>query len=470
MADATASIERDPGSFRDPSGFVFRRDGIIYRQIDRPYADDWAAVRAAGLLDRLIARGALIAHDEVALELAADPSTAVAVIRPEPLAFVSYPYEWTFSQLKDAALLTLDVQREALAAGFVLKDASAFNVQYHRGRPTLIDSLSFEPAVPEAPWVAYRQFCEHFLGPLALMAYKDIRFGTILRDYLDGIPLDLTSKLLPRRTRLRLGLAAHIHLHARAQRRYADEAVEGGSRGGMSRSRQDALLTSLRTTVEKLEWRPAGTEWADYAEHTSYDAAATDAKADLVRRYLRDAGSQAVWDLGANTGTYSRIAADEGAWVLAPDGDPAAAERLYRALDVAGRGRILPLVIDLANPSPDLGWAGRERASLTARSNADTVMALALIHHLAIGRNVPLGSIADYFARLAPNAIVEWVPKEDPMVVKLLASRRDVFADYTLEGFRAAFGERFGLVEEAEIPGTVRRLFRLRRLDRPDAD
>ena len=459
------ATERDPGSFRDPSGFVFRREGTLYRQIDRPYADEWSALRASGLLDRLIARGALIAHEEVATDLAAEPRTAVAVLRPERVGFISYPYEWTFSELKDAALLTLDVQREALGAGFVLKDASAYNVQFHRGRPTLIDSLSFERAEPEAPWVAYRQFCEHFLAPLALMAYKDVRCGLMLREFIDGIPLDLASRLLPRVTRIRLGPAAHIHLHARAQRRYADEAVDTGSRRGMSRSRQEALLTSLGTTIQKLTWEPEGTEWADYADQTSYDAEATTSKESIVRRFLVASGGRHIWDLGANTGRYCRIAADLGAWVLAPDVDPAAAERHYRGLDGAARSTILPLVIDLANPSPDLGWAGRERASFAARTNADTIMALALVHHLAIGRNIPLGSIGAYFATLARDAIIEWVPKDDAMVRKLLASRRDVFDDYTEDGFRAAFAERFELVDEAAIPGTVRRLFLFRRRD-----
>jgi hypothetical protein len=463
VPDPAPSIERDPGSFRDPSGFVFRRDGTLYRQINRAYADDWTAVRSSGLLDGLIARGALIPHEEVASELAGDPESAIAVIRPERVEFISYPYEWTFSQLKDAALLTLEVQREALGSGFVLKDASAFNIQFHHGRPTLIDSLSFERAEADAPWVAYRQFCEHFLAPLALMAYRDIRCGLLLREHIDGIPLDLASRLLPAVTRMRLGPAAHIHLHAKAQRRYADRAVETGTRRGMSRSRQEALLTSLRTTIEKLTWQPAGTEWADYAGRTSYDADATSAKESIVQRFLAASGGRHVWDLGANTGRYSRIAADLGAWVLAPDVDPAAAERHYRGLDAAARSSILPLVIDLANPSPDLGWAGRERASLAGRTNADTVMALALVHHLAIGRNVPLGSIAAYFATLARDAIVEWVPKQDPMVQKLLASRRDVFEDYAEAGFRASFGEHFSVVDEASIPGSVRRLLLLRR-------
>ena len=224
-------------------------------------------------------------------------------------------------------------------------------------------------------------------------------------------------------------------------------------------------MASLRSTVKRLDWRPAGTEWADYADNTNYDEAATTAKAALVERFLAAASPRRVWDLGANTGRYSRIAAAGGAWVLAPDGDPAAAEQLYRSLEKGVRARIMPLVIDLANPSPDLGWNGRERASFLARANADVSMALALVHHLAIGRNIPLPDVAELMARLSPELIIEWVPKEDSQVRRLLASRRDVFADYTEAGFRAAFEPRFDLVEEAPIPGTVRILMRYRRRD-----
>ena len=456
-------LERDPGSFRDPSGFVYRRDGVVLRQVNRAYLEEWLALEASGLMATLVRTKRLIPHEEVALELAAGPGEAVAVIRPEPLEFVSYPYEWTFSQLKDAALLTLDVQDAAMASGFTLKDASAFNVQFHRGRPLLIDSLSFERATPGAPWVAYRQFCEHFLAPLALMAYRDVRFGALLRDFIDGIPLDFAAELLPTRTWLRLGIAAHIRLHARAQHRYADQAVTADKKAGMSPARLQALVASLRSTVRRLDWQPAGTEWADYTENTNYDEAATNAKAALVERFLAAAAPKRVWDLGANTGRYSRIAADGGAWVLAPDGDPAAAERHYRALEKSVRARIMPLVIDLANPSPDLGWNGLERASFIGRANADVSLALALVHHLAIGRNIPLPDVAQLMARLSSELIIEWVPKEDSQVRRLLASRRDVFADYTEAGFRAAFEARFELVEEAPIPGTVRILMRYRR-------
>ena len=213
------AAERDAASFRDPSGFVFRRNGVLYRQVNRRFAGEWDAFLKSGLYDRLAADGILLRHDEAPLDMAFVPTDAHAVIKPRAVEFISYPYEWSFGQLKDAALLTLRAQALAAERGFTLRDASAYNVQFVDGRPILIDSLSFEPAEPGRPWDAYRQFCQHFLAPLALMAHRDPRLGLLLREYLDGIPLDLAARLLPLKTRLSVGLGSHIHLHARAQAR-----------------------------------------------------------------------------------------------------------------------------------------------------------------------------------------------------------------------------------------------------------
>ncbi len=455
---------RDAGSFRDPSGFVFWRDGQPYRQIQASFAAEWDAFEASDLRRTLIDRGRLVPYETVGLEHAQAPG-AHAVIRPERIEFVSYPYEWTFGELKDAALLTLDVQLEALRAGWTLRDASAYNVQFRDARPILIDSLSFEPLEDGAPWVAYRQFCEHFLAPLALMARRDIRLSALLRANPDGVPLDLAASLLPWRSRLNLGLLSHLHVHARAQRRYAGNEDEGKAARGarIDRRRLEALITNLRGTVAGLSWKPGGTEWADYADHTSYADVATKDKERLVREYVAATPGSRAWDLGANTGRYSRIAAETGKRVLAWDVDPAAAEQHYRQVRREGRGDILPLVLDVANPSPGIGWAGRERRSLVERADADVILALALVHHLGISRNVPLPMLLDLFADLAPWAVVEFVPKEDPMVRRLLAARRDVFPDYTLEGFRAATAGRWEIAAEAPITESTRTMFLLRR-------
>ena len=367
----SATAVRDPGSYRDPSGFVFRRDGVVLRQVQASFADDWDAFIGSGLYERLRSEGLVIAHEVVSGDLAAAPG-AHRVIRPEPIDFISYPYEWSFSQLQDAALLTLRLQELAVPAGMSLRDASAYNIQFQAGRPVLIDSLSFERLEPGQPWVAYRQFCEHFLAPLALMARIDIRLGQLLRANLEGVPLDLAARLLPGRTRFSMGLGPHIHLHARAQRRHADDGRDvgtgqGSKAGGpgMTASRLATLVESLRDTVRGLAWRPEGTEWADYADNTSYDRDATAAKEAAVSTALEAVRGTRAWDLGANTGRYSRLATDRGYRVVSLDVDPAAVERHYQTLRKDGRKDILPLVSDLRDPSPARGW-GNDRAGLAA--------------------------------------------------------------------------------------------------------
>ncbi len=462
---ATApAVERDPGSWRDPGGFIYRRDGVLYRQIGATSIEDWQAFVASGLAERLISTGRLIGHAEAPLSAAATPD-ARAVIAPEPIEFISYPYEWTFGELKDAGLLTLDVELEALAAGWTLKDASAYNVQFRDGKPVMIDSLSFEPHEDGTPWVAYRQFCEHFLAPLALMARRDVRLASLLRADPDGVPLDLAKGLLPWRTRLDFGLLSHLHLHANAQVRHAADDDDGKTARGVriSRAKLIGLIGNLRNTVAGLSWKPHGTEWSDYADNTSYNDRATQAKERLVETFVRQVPGPRAWDLGANTGRYSRIAAAAGKRVLAFDIDPAAAEQNYRQIRTEKRGDILPLILDVANPSPGIGWANTERRSLLERADPDVILALALVHHIAISRNVPLPMLLDLFAQLAPWAIVEFVPKEDPMVRRLLATRKDVFPDYTLDGFRAAAGGRWDTAAEEAIEDSPRTLFLLRR-------
>ncbi|MDQ2675149.1 MAG: SAM-dependent methyltransferase [Chloroflexota bacterium] len=455
----------DPASFRDPAGFIFRRDGVLYRQIQPPASADWAAYHSSGLARSLSADGLVVEHEEASEELAAMPG-AVAVIRPRPLNFISYPYEWSFSQLKDAALLTLDLQSRALDAGMRLKDASAYNIQLEHGRPILIDTLSFEVAEATEPWPAYRQFCEHFLAPLALIAHRDARTGLLLRDFIDGIPLDLATTLLPGRTRLNLGLLSHLHLHAGAQKRSAREAPPAADAPSRERrvsaTGQRALLDSLRRTVEGLRWRPTG-HWSGYAGATSYSEEATSSKGTIVREMLDGVGGSYAWDLGANTGVYSAIAADAGYRAVAWDQDAGSVEAHWLEVRKRDRSPILPLICDLSNPSPAIGWALEERRSFLDRGEPDVLLALALVHHLAIGNNVPLPRIARLFARVAPQAIVEFVPKEDPMTRRLLAARRDIFDGYTIDGFRAAFGETFEIVREARITDSPRTLFLLRR-------
>jgi hypothetical protein len=454
----------DPASFRDPSGVVFRRDGVVYRQINRSFESDWAMFEASGLQRELTQAELLIPHERVD-DIEPVDDRAALIIKPLQLDFVSYPFEWSFSQLKDAALRTLEIQERALRSGMTLKDASAYNIQFVDGRPILIDSLSFEAAVPGLPWVAYRQFCQHFLAPLAAMAYRDVRLGRLHQDFSDGIPLDLAASLLPGRTRLKPGLGAHLHLHARAQRKPGSRPAARASGARVSDVGRMALLDSLRRTVEGLTWKPDGSAWSSYTALTSYSPAAAASKAAIVGDMLARVQSGRVWDIGANTGAYTAIAVERGHRVVALDADAGAVEQLYLKVRAGKLRDVLPLVVDLTNPSPAGGWAHRERRSLVERGPAPVVMALALIHHLAIAANVPLASVSSFLTGICSELVIEFVPKDDPQTQTLLEARRDIFPDYTPEGFRAAFERDFAVLEEVAVADSGRTIFRMRRLE-----
>lgn len=432
---------------------------MLYRQVNEGCRAAYEHLMQSGLYASLTASGALVAHEEASLDLAAAPG-ACRILRPTRIPFVSYPYEWAFSALQDAALLTLDVHRQALEHGMVLKDASAYNVQLLRGRPVFIDTLSFDFYREGEPWVAYRQFCQHFLAPLALMAHVDERLGRLLREFIDGVPLDLASRLLPARTRLQFGLLTHLHLHAKGQARHADASAEvraqRAASAKVSRTGMLGMIDSLAGAVRKLSWAPTGTEWGEYYSDTNYSDEAASRKQDLVGRLVARIKPATVWDLGGNTGVFARCALAAGAgFALSFDVDAAAVEKAWLTERKQPHG-VTPLLLDLTNPSPALGWAHQERQSLAARGPADLVMALALVHHLAISNNVPLPRVADYLAELGRHVLIEFVPKSDSQVRRLLAAREDVFPDYTEAGFRAAFARRFDLVESAPIEGSER--------------
>lgn len=457
--------QKVPASFRDPSGFLFFQEGILYRQVNLVYQENFDRLVESGLYDHLVNSGKLISHKETKLP-PPEPETAYKVIQPEQLSFISYPYEWSFSQLKDAALLTLDIQKRALQHGMSLKDSSAYNVQFppEDAKPVLIDTLSFEVYQEGSPWVAYRQFCQHFLAPLALMCFTDERLSQLLRVYIDGIPLDLAGSLLPRRTKFNFGLLTHIHLHAAAQKRYAAEdfgkAVQTRS---MSKTSLLGLIDSLERTTQKLEWVPASTEWGDYYEDTNYTPQAAKHKKELVESFIDQVKPQMVWDLGGNVGVFSRLASQKGIPTIAFDIDTAAVEKNYLDIKANEENHLLPLVLDLTNPSPDIGWHNLERRSLPSRSTPDLIMALALVHHLAISNNVPLKMIAEYFSSLAPWLIIEFIPKSDSQVQRLLATRDDIFPNYSFDGLEEAFGNYYKVAASEDIKDSHRRIYLMKK-------
>ena len=450
---------RVAASFRDPNGFIFKQDGKLYRQVNKSYESEYSTLMESGLYAKLTKAGLLIPHEEINVQ-PTEPDHAFKVIQPEYVPFISYPYEWSFGLLKEAALATLSIQKRALKAGMTLKDASAYNIQFVRGKAVLIDSLSFDIYHEGRPWDAYRQFCQHFLAPLALMAYTDIRLNQLLRVYIDGVPLDLASRLLPFGSRLNFGLLTHLHLHARLQQQSANPSDQSESSSGkMTKQAMLGLIENLQSTVKKLTWKPTGTEWGDYYNITNYSDKAFQHKQGLVSDWVTKVEPRVVWDLGANNGTFSRLASDKGILAISFDIDPAAVEQNYQQAKTKGEENIIPLVLDLTNPSPAIGWHNRERDSLLDRAPADMILALAVIHHLAISNNVPLPQLADFFADAGRWLVIEFVPKSDSQVQKLLSSRKDIFPHYTRESFEDAFAVRFSIRDKVAVEESERFLY-----------
>lgn len=459
---------RVTASFRDPSGFVYTQNGKILRQVNMICQKDYNFLISSGLYDQLTNKKYLIRHEEVD-DTPLTPDLSYKVIQPEKIPFISYPFEWSFSQLKDAALLTLAIQKEALQAGMILKDASAYNIQFHHGSPILIDSLSLTKYIEGTPWVAYRQFCQHFLAPLALMSKTDIRLNKLLINNIDGIPLDLCSRLLPPSSKLNFGLLTHIHFHSKAQNRYADtseaDSIDKPDRKlAVTKNGLLGIIESLESTIKNLSLKISGKEWADYYSETNYSEKAFDAKKTIVHDLVHSLQPKTVLDLGANTGVFSQEAATiSDCLVISTDIDPEAVELNYQQIKKGQHKNILPLILDLTNPSPAIGWDNLERDSFYSRGKVDVVLALALIHHLAIANNVPLADIARTLAILGEYLILEFVPKEDSQVKRLLRSREDIFDHYTLAGLIDSFKPFFDVQEQISVSGSRRTIFLFKR-------
>jgi len=450
----------ESSSFRDPSGFLFYQNDVLYRQINKSYKENYEFLIKSGLYENLVQKELLIPHEEVKNENKTDDG--FIIIRPERIPFVSYPYEWSFSQLKDAALVTIEIQKIAKKYDMMLKDASAYNIQFKNGKPIFIDTLSFEKYVNGDPWKGYKQFCQHFFAPLALMSNSDIRLGQLSRIYIDGIPLDLASSLLPMRTKTAFSLLTHIHLHAKSQKHYEGKKIDVKKRKISSRS-LEGVIESLHSGIKKMNWIPKGTEWGDYYSDTNYSDTSFDEKKKIILEFLKKYHPKTVWDLGSNTGIFSRIASELGIFTVSFDIDPVAVEKNYRECIDKQETKILPLLLDLANPSGSIGWSNNERLSFMKRGPADAVMALALIHHLVISNNVPLKKLAKFFSRICNFLVIEFIPKTDSQISRLLVTREDIFTDYTKENFELEFKNYFNILKSIDIINTQRTMYIMER-------
>jgi hypothetical protein len=455
MGDATR-LRAEPGSFRDPQTRVHYVDGEVRRGLGPQAAQDWRALSASDFWAAAQAAGTVVPTEQI------DGGT----LRHERIPFVSYPYEWSYGMLRDAATLHLDLLRDALAAGFTMKDGTAYNVQWRGSAPQFIDVGSFEPVRPGEPWAGYRQFCQTMLYPLMLQAHLGLDFQPWLRARVDGIEPGQMRKLFGGLGRTRAGVLKHVHLHDAMQTRNADRST-GAVRdqlkdAGFNADLVAAAVRAMSKLVGRLDWRPPDTHWGGYRETCGYSADDRAAKAAFVDAALGAADRlDLVLDLGANDGMYARQASERAGYVVAVEADPAVVDALHRDLRAEGNRRILPLVMDLADPSPGGGWAGVERASFRDRAHeADAVLALALVHHLAIGRNVPLPRVVDWLADHGRLVVVEFVHPEDPMARRLLANKPEgLFPDYHRDAFEKHLAERVTIGRRAELPSGTRTLY-----------
>ena len=471
MADLTP----DSGSFRDRSSRVFDDGERIVRGLDTTALKNWTQ-----LVDQQFFRDALDRKDVVATEILPSsesvlPADWAGAVAHERIPFISYPYEWSFGMLQDAALLHLRLLEEAMEHGWTLKDASAYNIQWKNCLPVFIDTPSYEPYSAGEPWKAYRQFCMMFLNPLLLQAYKGIDFRPLLRSNLEGIAPDAAASIFTGLSKFRKGVFGNVYLHAKMQSRAAkkdlDEAksltetsnVEMSAHSGIRHSEAMVMGTiqSVRRTIEKLRNPADITTWGNYDTDHSYSEASFDAKSSFVEKNAATKRRKLVWDIGRNTGTFSRLCSPYADAVLSIDGDPKAIERLYQTEKHNADSNILPLIMDIGNMSPNQGWRGLERKSLERRGKPDLVVCLALMHHIVISANIPLDAFVDWLRSLDSDIIIEFVSAADDMSRMLLRNRVNQYKDLTENQFESLIGKSFAVIDKMTIKAGDRTLYYL---------
>ena len=439
-----------PASFRDPSGFIFQWNGKYFRQVNNTYAGDYDLLMNSGLYEHLVQSALLLPHSETE-EVIAESDNWYKTLMPRQLHFITYPYEWCFLQLKDAALLTIKILKASIDHGMIIKDATPYNIQFIGSNPVFIDTLSFEKYDATKSWVAYRQFCNMFLFPLYLEHYLKTDIQKTLVVYPDGIPVDITSKLLPLKSRTSVGVWLHVYLQNTITRNKAKKIEEEK----FNKKRLLNLINHLEDTIHNLKSRNAGSGWKNYYSETICGNNYLQEKEKIITNIINNIDAGAVLDIGANDGYFSKLFAERGMQVIAVDSDSRSICTLY----ASGTENILPVVMDVANPSPATGFNNAERPEFHKRIKTDIVLSLALIHHLVIGRNISLHVLASWFSSIAKLLIIEFVPREDEKVQQMLASRKDVFGNYTVANFEEIFSQYFSIKLKAPIPRSKRTIY-----------
>jgi len=451
--------KQHPASFRDPAGFIFEHAGKFYRQVNQVYAPHFELFKKSGLYETLASQKKILSHTELDSNFTATGDWYKTLL-PEQLQVISYPYEWCFSQWKDAALLTLELVKTSMDHGMILKDATPFNIQFVNGAPVFIDTLSFEEYDASKPWIAYRQFIECFVGPLLLARHHLQAMLKLFQIYPDGIPLPVISKLLPFKAVFNFNVFLHIRL---PQLMGSPQNTAAKKQPVFTRQKLTNIISNLHSFVLSLRLPPVTTTWNNYYEETILSTAYAEARMAIVESWLKETNAQTVTDLGTNTGLYAKAAAAAGKFTIAVDADTACIDKLYNECRQQNIHNLLPLCIDITNPSPAIGWNNEERPAFFQRVQADLVLALALVHHLAIGKNIGLQQIASAFSQLSPNLVVEFVPKNDPKVQLLLSARPDIFTQYNESFFEEAFKQYYMISKKTTVPGTERIMYLMKR-------
>ncbi|HVG40761.1 MAG TPA: hypothetical protein VM888_04040 [Chitinophagaceae bacterium] len=454
------SFNRHPASYRDPSGFVYCSEGHLYRQVNKVFKEDYEHFIKSGYAQQLIDSGSMIPFEEVA-QMSTVTEDGYKIIKPLILDFISYPYEWSFTMLKDAALLTLSLAKEAIKYGLLLKDATPYNIQFYRNKPVLIDTLSFELIDTTKPWIAYRQFCESFLAPLALMHYSKMPLQALLLTYPDGIPLPITQKLLPLRSKINLNTYLHLHLHSS----YSNNSAIGNKEKSIkfSETKFINILENLEKTVSSYTLHHKAI-WSGYYNEAQQRPDYITQKKEVIERWINNNSSiKKAIDVGANEGLFSELLASKNILTIAADFDHFSIDELYKRNKEKGEKNIHSLLIDLSNPSPAIGLNNKERASLMERVQCDLVLALAVLHHLCIGKNIPFAAIALFLKSLGKVLIIEFVPKEDEKIALMLQQKKDIYPWYTEKEFTESFSTLYEIKERQEIKGSKRVLYLMER-------
>ena len=456
-------IAFDPGSYRDPSGSIFCHQDRIYRTINECAAPEFEFARDSGILPKMVEDGICVGYKEVNRSHFSElPSNVCYVLEHPKLPFISYPYEWSFSSLKRAALFQLNLLLSLLDRGGTLSDSSAYNIQFTGSTPVFIDHLSICRYNEGQFWTGHRQFCEQFLHPLLLRAKVGVNHNNLFRGSLEGITGIELKAFLPIKSKISWKMFVHVIFPAMCQSWASKKAAFPIQRVKDRKLPQSAfrgMLEQLYQWVKKLEPRNTShTPWADYRSSAPYQSDEEQKKAKFVAEFSGKVVPEILWDIGCNTGTYSAVALKEGAKLaIGFETDSLALEKA--SMEAEQRGlNFLPLYIDVVNPSPDQGWNQSERSGLQARCGRGGLLALAVLHHMCLGRNVPLEKAVNWLIDLAPTGVIEYVHKADPTAQRMLQLRKDIFVDYTLDNFISFVSSRAKILKMEAITSNQRTL------------